>query len=117
MCTTKKMTLHPLTAVFKEQSCTCLVNILPPAPTAKFYASPKDNSNNFGILEVGTFQATFLTGAWLDLDLSLVLGDSGAGLTIQYSTTLLSLCREISLLARHLHKTFNTFNNKTSTTQ
>ena len=36
---------------------------------------------------------------------------------LQYSTTLLSLCREICLLARHLHKTFNTFNNKTSTTQ
>ena len=37
--------------------------------------------------------------------------------TIQYNTTVLSLCREICLLARHLHKTFNTFNNKTSTTQ
>ena len=36
---------------------------------------------------------------------------------VQYNTTLLSLCREICLLARHLHKTFNTFNNKTSTTQ
>ena len=37
--------------------------------------------------------------------------------TIQYNTTLLSLCREICLLARHLQKTFNTFNNKRSTTQ
>ena len=36
---------------------------------------------------------------------------------IQYSTTLLSLCREICLLAHHLHKTFNTFYNKTSTIQ
>ena len=64
-----------MTAGFKEQSSTCLVNSLPPAPTAEFYASPTDNSDNFGILEVGTFQATFLTCAWLDLDLSLVLGD------------------------------------------
>ena len=31
--------------------------------------------------------------------------------------TLLSLCREICLLARHLHKTFNTFYNKTPTIQ
>ena len=30
---------------------------------------------------------------------------------IHYNTNLLSLCREICLLARHLHKTFNTFNN------
>ena len=38
--------------------------------------------------------------------------------TIQYNTTLLSLCWEICFLARHLHKkTFNTINNKTSTTQ
>ena len=37
--------------------------------------------------------------------------------TIQYNTTLLSLCREICFLARHLHETFNTINNKTSTTQ
>ena len=36
---------------------------------------------------------------------------------VQHNTTLLSLCREICLLARHLHKTVNTFNNKTSTTQ
>ena len=36
---------------------------------------------------------------------------------LQYNTTLLSLCREICFLARHLHKTFNTINNKTSTTQ
>ena len=34
---------------------------------------------------------------------------------VQRNTTLLSLCREICLLARHLHKTFNTFNNKTTT--
>ena len=33
---------------------------------------------------------------------------------VQHNTTLLSLCREICLLARHLHKTFNTFNNKTT---
>jgi len=38
-------------------------------------------------------------------------------ITIQCNTTLLSLCREICLLARHLHKTFNTFNNKRSTSQ
>ena len=36
---------------------------------------------------------------------------------VQYNTTLLSLCREICLLAFHLHKTFNAVNNKTSTTQ
>ena len=36
---------------------------------------------------------------------------------VQHNTTLLSLCREICLLARHLHKTVNIFNNKTSTTQ
>ncbi len=36
---------------------------------------------------------------------------------VQHNTTLLSLCREICLLAHHLHKTVNIFNNKTSTTQ
>ena len=36
---------------------------------------------------------------------------------IKYNTTLLSLCREICLLARHLHKTLNTFYSKTSTIQ
>ena len=36
---------------------------------------------------------------------------------MQYNTTLLSLCREICLLAHHLHKTFNTFYNKTLTIQ
>ena len=36
---------------------------------------------------------------------------------IQYNTTLLSPCREICFLARHYIKTFNTVNNKTSTTQ
>ena len=36
---------------------------------------------------------------------------------VQRNTTLLSLCREICLLAHHLHKTVNIFNNKTSTTQ
>ena len=36
---------------------------------------------------------------------------------IQYNKTLLSLCREICFLARHIHKTFNKINNKTSTTQ
>ena len=36
---------------------------------------------------------------------------------VKNSTTLLSLCREICLLARHLHKTFNTFYNKTSAVQ
>ena len=36
--------------------------------------------------------------------------------TIQ-NTNLLTLCREICLLAHHLHKTFNTFYNKTSTVQ
>ena len=39
------------------------------------------------------------------------------GHTIQHNTTLLSLCREICLLARHLHKAFNTFYNETSTIQ
>ena len=39
--------------------------------------------------------------------------------TIQYNTTLLSLCREICFLARHLHKNMQRapVNNKTSTTQ
>ena len=36
---------------------------------------------------------------------------------VQHNTTLLSLCREICILARRLHKTVNIFNNKTSTTQ
>ena len=35
----------------------------------------------------------------------------------EYNTNLLSLCREICFLARPLHKTFNTINNKTSTPQ
>ena len=35
--------------------------------------------------------------------------------TVQYNTTLLSPFGELCLLARHLQKTFNTFNNKTST--
>ena len=39
------------------------------------------------------------------------------GVTIIYNTTSLSLCREICLLAHHLHKTFSTFYNKTSTIQ
>ena len=32
--------------------------------------------------------------------------------TVQYNTTLLSLRREICLLAHHLHKTFSTFYSK-----
>ena len=35
----------------------------------------------------------------------------------EYNTNLLSLCREICFLARPLHKTLNTINNKTSTPQ
>ena len=50
------------------------------APTAEFYASPTDNSTAVCILELGTLQGShhaFLTGAWLDLRLWLVLADSG----------------------------------------
>ena len=42
-------------------------------------------------------------------------GGAGVKIKIQFKRTLLSLCRKICLLARHLHKTFNTSYNKTST--
>ena len=55
-----------------------------------------------------------------DLELHLVVVGRVAVVVVvvAYNTTLfLSLCREICLLARHLHKTFNTFYSKTSTVQ
>ena len=39
---------------FQEHSCTCLLDILPLAPTAAFCASLTDNSTNSGILQLGT---------------------------------------------------------------
>ena len=73
------MLLHTPTMIFfKEQSCAYLVEIWPLVPTAWFCASGTNNSTTSGILKLGTLHASKkkkITGAWLDLCLSLVLAD------------------------------------------
>ena len=50
--------------IFKEQSCSYLLELLLLMPTAEFCASPRDNSTAFGTLELGTLHGSlnlFLT--------------------------------------------------------
>ena len=46
------MRLHPENDLFKEPSCTDVVKIQPPTPTAEFCASPMSNDIIFGILQL-----------------------------------------------------------------
>ena len=52
-CIQPNRTPNTLTVILYEQSCTDLAEILPPAPTAQFCASPVDNSTTFSILQLG----------------------------------------------------------------
>ena len=74
MRTAKDKARHTDSDFFKEQSCTCVFEILP----FKFCASLTDNSTTFGILELGPSMASkkCFTGAWLDLSLLLVLAET-----------------------------------------
>ena len=67
------MTLNTLTVIFFFLN---LVKILLHAPNAELCASLTGNSTTFGTLEVIPWQSTFLSGAWLDLGLLLVLSES-----------------------------------------
>ena len=58
-----------------------------------------------------TTTPNILSGAWR-LGTIWICSEMSQYNTIQYNTTQLSLCREICLLARHLCKTFNTFDHK-----
>ena len=53
-CSYYTLTVTLVTVIFQEHSCTCLLEILPLAPTAAFCASLPDNSTTFGILKLGT---------------------------------------------------------------
>ena len=80
MCTAKHDAVHADTSdsdfFFKEQSCIYIVEILPLVPTVKFCTSPMDNSTTLVILKLGTvMKIKKVTGAYLDLGLSLVLAD------------------------------------------
>ena len=74
-CTKKKKciqpnsysTLNKLTANFQEQSCTCLIEILPLEHAVEFWASLTDNSMAFSIFKLGDppWQLTFFISSRL----------------------------------------------------
>ena len=81
MCAAEHDTILSWTAMFWEQTCTYLVEILPLTLTTEFCASLMDNRWITALLLVllglgPSMAIKFSTGTMLDLSISLVLADS-----------------------------------------
>ena len=78
-CIPPNVTLHMLTAIFKEQPCIYLGDILPLCHAyCKIVCMPDGQQHYFQYPQawVPPWWSTFFTGAWLDLCLLLELADS-----------------------------------------
>ena len=92
------VTLHMLTAIFKEQPCIYLGDILPLCHAyCKIVCMPDGQQHYFEYPQawVPPWRSTFFTGAWLDLCLSLELADSWLVCLLSWVGGLLSTGSEL----------------------